>query len=84
MQVLGFTALSLIFAILPTSSVHITDVIFICTPVALDTIFEISDALLKMLISNARWRVCMAAIAGVVSIVVPNMAGHAASGMVSV
>lgn len=60
------------------------DVIFITAAMTLDTIVELADAFLDMFPTNVLQRVLMASVAGVATVVVAGMAGHATGVVVTV
>ena len=65
-------------------SIPITDVMFISTSVTLNTIVEITDAFLDVLVTDACRRVFVATVAGVMTIVVAHMTRHTARVVIAV
>lgn len=60
------------------------DVVFIAAAMTLDTIVELADAFFNVFPANVLQRVLMASVAGVATVVVARMAGHAACVVVTV
>jgi hypothetical protein len=65
-------------------SIPIANVMFITASVTLHTIFEIADAFFNMFTANTVLGMFVTAIAGVSTVVIPDMAGNTASIMITV
>ena len=65
-------------------SIPITNVMFISTSVTLNTIVEITDAFLDVLVTDTCRRVFVATIAGVMAVVIAHMTDHTARVVIAV
>ena len=64
--------------------IPIANVMFISTPMTLNTIVEITDAFLDVLAANAFGRVFVATIAGVMTVIIAHMTGHTTRIMIAI
>ena len=64
--------------------IPITNVMFISTSVTLNTIVEITDAFLDVLVTDTCRRVFVATIAGVMAVVIAHMTDHTARVVIAV
>ena len=65
-------------------SIPITNVMFISTSVTLNTIVEITDAFLDVLVTDTCRRVFVATVACVMAVVIAHMTGHTARVVIAV
>ncbi len=60
------------------------NVMLIATTMALNTIVELADAFLDVLLADVGWRVLMASVTGIAAIVVAGVAGHTTGVVVTI